>query len=192
MQDLAKAYGVSAIVNMQHHPWGNSYFRTQACGGGPYSSTTRHCWATTCVESSHPPADCFADLSTIVVQHGQTEYEVNRLQACAKSITADDEDWATRYWPYNVCIEEAYRTSASDSCAKAAGIPTDTLNACFQGAQGDAIMVAEAMATVDHAGTPTIMVNGKVISSASAVLREVCSAYLGPKPQGCRTKELCV
>lgn len=60
MSDLARADGVGAIIDMEHHPFGNSYFPTAACGGAPYDVDVRHCFEKRCAGKQTPPADCFA------------------------------------------------------------------------------------------------------------------------------------
>jgi len=179
--------GVASIVALSHHPFGNAYFATTACGGAPYNSSKRHCWAAACVESASPAADCFADQSTLVVQHGETEKDVNRLQACAHTLTAYDSDWTKRLWPFILCTETLYETKGVDSaqeCSKTAGLSYAALEACYVGAAGDAAVVREAKATIDHPGTPYVAVNGKE-TSVDQVIAEVCAAYTGPKPSGC-------
>ena len=140
------------IVNLQHHPWGNSYFPTARCGGNAtYDVAMRRCWAQQCVGSSSPAADCFSPLSAAVAQFGQEEYQVNRYQACAKLLTAADSCWATRYWPFAVCMErETWKanplsaSAAATQCASSHGIDGTQLESCFAvgSTTGDAAVVA--------------------------------------------------
>lgn len=129
---------------------------------------------------------CFADISSIVTQHGATEYAVNRMQSCAAALTASDELWSSRYWPFVVCIEEAFEVSALRKCAHSAGIAASSLEACYAAgsSQGDALVVDAAKKTFDHPGTPYLAVNGKSVES-SELVAAVCSAYTGKKPAGC-------
>ena len=86
MSELAAAEGVGAIVDMQHHPFGNSYFPTTACGGAPYDADIRHCFEKRCTGMATPPSDCFAaNVSDIVVQHGPQEAIFNRASRGAAS-----------------------------------------------------------------------------------------------------------
>ena len=176
---------------MQHHPFGNSYFPTSECGGAPYDADKRHCFEKRCAVQS-PPADCFtANMSAIVVQHGQAEYEFNRIQACAKDITVEQgEAWYTRYWTFVACVEDKYSSgigTAARACIGPANF-TDSevriLRGCFGTSRGDASVIREAKATIDHPGTPTVLVNGKT-SSPFRALKDICAAYQGPKPAGC-------
>jgi len=200
MARLSKASGVAAIVNLKFVPFGNSYFATDECGGGPYDSTTRHCWAKRCVADAAPPPDCFGHgkplASVIVTQHGFAEYQVNRYEACAWQRASERGigNWATRFWPYVVCLEEAFEKlgrnastaelhGASTACALVSGLAG--VEECFTGAEGDVLVRQRAAETVDHPGTPWITVNGRPTDPMN-VQAAVCAAYQGPKkPAGC-------
>jgi len=176
---------------MHHHPFGNAYFPTPECGGAPYNVPSRHCFEKRCAGLSSPPADCFvANMSQIVVQHGSREYQFNRIQACAQDFTVlKGEAWYTRYWPFVACVEDHYEEGigCAGKCAQAANFTsaeTRTLHECFGTPSGDSSVIREAKATVDHAGTPTVIVDGKM-SSPQAALADVCAAWKGPKPPGC-------
>jgi len=192
MSELAAAEGVGAIVDLQHHPFGNSYFPTPECGGSPYDADKRHCFEQRCAGQASAPADCFtANMSAIVVQHGVPEYQFNRMQACAKDITVlKGEAWYTRYWTFVACIEDKYSDgigAATRACIGPSNFTRrelDYLRSCFDTSSGDASVVREAKATIDHPGTPTVLVNGKA-SSPSGALKDVCAAYKGPPPAGC-------
>ena len=191
MSELAAAEGVGAIVDMQHHPFGNSYFPTTACGGAPYDADIRHCFEKRCTGMVTPPADCFAaNVSDIVVQHGPQEAIFNRAQACAKDITTEKgEAWYTRYWSFTACIEDHY--SEGIGCARECGVSANFtrdemsyLRSCIGTPAGDKSVIREAKATIDHPGTPTVLVDGKT-SSPSDALKDICAAYTGDKPAGC-------
>jgi len=187
-QTLAKDDGLAAIVALNHVPFGNSYFATQTCGGGPYDSDTRHCWAKACVGAANPADDCFQPISAIVAQHGAAEYKTNRGQAVAQSLTADTP-WNQKYWPFVVCSEKALEFGRDPdtflgSCATQAGIDATKFSALYGGAGGDALVVKMAKATFDHEGTPWILVNGQQTDPEDLV-QAVCDAYQGEKPSGC-------
>ena len=191
MSELAAAEGVGAIVDMQHHPFGNSYFPTTACGGAPYDADIRHCFEKRCTGMATPPSDCFAaNVSDIVVQHGPQEAIFNRAQACAKDITTEKgEAWYTRYWSFTACIEDHY--SEGIGCARECGVSANFtrdemsyLRSCIGTPAGDKSVIREAKATIDHPGTPTVLVDGKT-SSPSDALKDICAAYTGDKPAGC-------
>ena len=188
---MLMARGVAEIVDLRHHPFGNSYFPTAKCGGAPYDPDTRHCWAKECTSTDvSPPSDCFT--GTPVAQHGETEYDVDRVQACAQSLTTGDPSVTNRYWPFVVCTEKHYERkgeAAAHSCAKETGVDYARLNACYTGDAGDAAVAAQAKATIDHPGTPYIAVNGEAVQGDD-VLSAVCAAYKvlnvkGATPAGC-------
>jgi len=184
---------VGAITDMMHHPFGNNYFPTEACGGAPYDADKRHCFEQRCAGVDSPPADCFAaNVSEIVTQHGPQEYAVNRLQACAMDVTTErGEAWYTRYWSFVKCSEDEYDKTPeaiAASCSSGANftdLETAYIATCFGTSAGDASVLREAKATVDHAGTPTVLVDGKE-SSPDSALKDVCAVYTGVKPAGCK------
>jgi hypothetical protein len=188
---MSKLMAIGEIVDMQHHPWGNQYLPTSACGSGPYyDADNRHCFDQRCGKSN-PPSDCYAaPLSQLICQHGSQECAFNRLQACAKDFTVEaGEAWQSRYWPFVKCVEDGYSqgVSVATQCASSSGFngtETEYLNTCLETSAGDKSVLREAMATPDHAGTPTVLVNGQR-SSPNSALRDVCAAYTGPRPAGC-------
>lgn len=191
MSTLAAAEGVGEIVDMQHHPFGNNYFATPECGGAPYSVAKRQCFEKRCsTPDIPPPSDCFSNASGIVAQHGKQEYEFNRLQACAKDFTVErGQAWYERYWTFVVCVEDRYvqGIGCARECAGAANFTsgeTTYLLSCLESARGDASVAREARATIEHQGTPTVIVDGKQ-SSPYKALDDVCRAYTGAKPPGC-------
>jgi hypothetical protein len=193
MDALWKA--ASAIMNYDHLPFGNEYYATASCGGAPYDPDTRHCWAAKCVATPSPQADCFN--GTLVAQHGDKERDVNRMMACAKQL-AGPGDPLHIYWGFVVCMESAYETvgvEAYEFCGRVAQYDVAELGQCFKGPQGDRAVAAVAKRTVDHPGTPYVLVNGESVDPQDA-LRAVCDAYSGTKPAGCsqvkRPTDVCI
>lgn len=99
------------------------------------------------------------------------------------------EAWYTRYWAFAKCVEDHYDEGIG--CAKACALTanftsaeSDYVQKCLTTSSGDASVIREAKATVDHPGTPYIVVAGKM-SDPDSVLMDVCAAYTGPKPAGC-------
>lgn len=176
-----EADGVADIMELNQVPFGNNFFATTHCGAGPYSPTKRHCWAAMCTSSAPlPPADdCFS--GDIVTQHGDTEKNVNRMQACAKS---QNTTWL-EYFPFLTCMETAYSVTAATGCTKGTKIDPTKLQACYSGKDGDAAQVREAKQTIDHDGTPYTQINGKEFDRSSSLLSAICNAYTGAKPAGC-------
>lgn len=194
LNQLAGAVDIAKITDFHHVPFGNSYFPTAACGGAPYDPTKRQCFETRCAGIPEPPEECFAaNMSQIVTQHGPQEYAFNRLAACAKDVTVQKgEPWYTRYWSFIYCSEDKYSStpeSALASCATKSNFTVDDsayMSLCYGTPFGDASVLREAKATILHQGTPTVLVNGKD-TQVGDVLKAVCAAYAGPKPQGCLT-----
>ena len=84
VNDMLTAEGVAAIVDFQHHPFGNAYFPTKECGGtvGSYDSDVRHCWAKACIGVASPPTDCFSATVPVsqhnLFQKGQMQMKQTR------------------------------------------------------------------------------------------------------------------
>jgi len=189
VEPISKLMAIGEVVDMQHHPWGNQYFPTSACGGGPYDANVRHCFDQRCGKEN-APADCYtAPVSKVIVQHGPQEALFNRVQACAKDLTVlKGEAWYKRYWPFVKCVEDGYSqgTAIFDKCSSSGFSSEEVkyLHVCLTTSAGDASVVREAKATPDHEGTPTVLVNGK-LSSPENALKDACAAYKGTPPPGC-------
>lgn len=178
LDTMVRAVGSS--INVKQHPFGNSYYATDECGGAPYDSDVRHCWAAACVADSEPTTDCFT--GELVKQHGQSEGDVDRMEACAISVSAN---W-TQYWPFLVCMEAQYETmglNATARCSEAAALDAAKLNACYFSTAGDAAVLREAKATFDHPAAPSVYVAGALVEADDA-LATVCAA-LQDRPSGC-------
>jgi len=126
--------------------------------------------------------------SVVNLEHhafGNSYFEVAACQG--KGYPAVRHCWSKRYWPFVVCTEASYLegVGAAEGCANKAGLDFAALSACYSGADGDAAVVNEAKATVDHPGTPYITVGGEPVN-ADALLAAVCKAYVGPTPAGCK------
>lgn len=182
LNELVTTPGIAEIMDLEHHPWGNSYFKTERCGGHPYLSDTRRCWAALCVGVPNPPEECFH--GDIINQHGDLEGQVNRMDACAKRHA---EKWET-YWQFLLCMErdlDKLGLGASRRCAsEESHLDPDALEACYRSMEGDQALIVEANATIDHISVPYVAVNGQQVETES-VLEEVCLAYTGARPASC-------
>lgn len=193
---------LTGVIEVEHFPFGNNYFPTQACGGsdGLYNVTTRHCWAQTCVGTrtmkvKNPPSDCFT--GDIVQQHPPPEADVDRMEACAKELAGN---W-TQYWTFLECMEREYFNnyftgklsntveSLTQQCVAGTGLTYKTLDACYTGADGDAAVTKVAQASFDHDGVPVVYVNGKIVNPSnyqhSVLLGAICTELSDPKPDVC-------
>eukprot|EP00929_Paragymnodinium_shiwhaense_P063508 TRINITY_DN31716_c0_g1_i2.p1 TRINITY_DN31716_c0_g1~~TRINITY_DN31716_c0_g1_i2.p1 ORF type:complete len:324 (-),score=46.44 TRINITY_DN31716_c0_g1_i2:320-1291(-) len=196
LKHLFEADGIADIVDFKHNPFGNSYFETKACGGGPYEKPTRACWAKTCVDTKDkPPDDCFS--GAIVYQHGEEEGKAIRMQACAIA-AAGTSKWLD-YWSFLVCAEAKYDEGekAAQPCAKESGLDYGKISKCYKGKEGDAAVKSWAKQTSSHLGTPMLWINGEFFNLEDdtgrplpdeKVLNAVCEAYTGKKPPGCSQK----
>lgn len=188
---MLNATGVADIIDYSFYPWGNAYYATEACGKGPYASPERLCWFTRCMDPSPfvrwlygpRPKDCFGGTEAIVAQHGEREKHVNVLEACAVALYPA---WRV-YWPYAQCLEGAYDagSEAWGECATQARLDGALIDSCAAGPKGSEAAVAQAKATPDHTGVPYVLVDGKSVDPDS-LLEEVCVAYTGEKPEGCK------
>lgn len=138
--------------------------------------------------------DCFGP-GPIVTQHGPKEMESNKMQACAQKV-AGYNNWQP-YWPFLVCMESNYGSAFEDNtveiattCAEKEGSyyqdKVPELMACYFTSEGDDALVQMAKNTIDHPGTPTILVNGDspILSPYwdDAVAAAVCAQYTGDTP----------
>lgn len=185
-------------VHLEFHPFGNSYYATEACGGSansyPYASffhgynaTVRECWDNICgAAAAEPAADCFS--GQLLCQHGATDGLVTKAWACAKDLAGEA---TAGYMPFVQCTAHRFLgvTSAASlhqtlsECAEA----TPTLNkaellSCAAGPRGVELYNAEARATVPHAGVPYALVEGRAVDDTGCVacgdgiIQRVCEA----------------
>ena len=158
-----------------------------------YSADTRHCWANNCINTADPMDDCFGP-GSIVSQHGPKEIEYNMMQSCAQRVAGYD-NWRS-YWPFLVCTEANYGSPFDSNTVETAtkcveeedSYYQDRLNellACYENSDGREL-VTMAQNTFDHAGVPTILVNGNspmlLDFWVDAVAAEVCFEYGGSSP----------
>lgn len=179
---VLRAEGLKEIMDLSVYPFGNAYYATKECGKGPYDSNERHCWFNRCIAQQPAPDDCFP-ADGLVAQHGSQERDDNILEACAVKIYPD---WQTS-WPFIECMESKYQSKkALEVCAKKAGLDAEKIQACKNGPDGAAAEAEMAKATPDHPGVPWIIVDGKPLDNPSDLLKAICAAYTGDKPEGCK------
>eukprot|EP00435_Cladocopium_sp_Y103_P059802 s1013_g21.t1 len=174
---------VAAIMDIELYPFGNSYFLTSECqGGDEYDVKVRKCYNQLCgLDASDRPQDCFT--GNVVCQHGPLECKMDRYVACAKRLTNFEV-----FMAFTHCVEAGYGNQTEalvSSCAASSQIDAKALGQCFGGPQGDDAVKAQAMATPDHLGVPSILLNGKPVEEGKDLLKEVCKAYKGPTPKAC-------
>jgi len=183
VQKIVTDAGISAIVDFEFIPFGNSYSVTPGCGGeGNYNVDARHCFFKKCGKDSNHPDDCFT--GALVCQHGDAECQGNRYMACAKKVDSQ----VGKYMSFVHCLEAGFESLSEQmaaGCADTAGIDKAALSDCFNGDSGQAALIEEAKKTPDHEGVPWILVNGQSIDPPEGLVGAVCNAYTGPKPPGC-------
>mmetsp|Transcript_2977 Transcript_2977/g.10743 ORF Transcript_2977/g.10743 Transcript_2977/m.10743 type:complete len:174 (+) Transcript_2977:193-714(+) len=125
----------------------------------------------------------------ITCQHGPDECTLNKAQNCAIYYGETVDVW----WPFVLCTEDL-TTGGVDSIARCAdenpGLDTDTINTCYQGPEGDALLAQAGVVTDNldppHTGTPWIVLQGEPLADTSDITASVCEAYTGsPKPAAC-------
>jgi len=182
LDEVVKAPGMADIIQLVYHPFGNSFYATEACGGAPYTMDRRRCWARLCVGVERPPCDCFS--GDAISQHGEVERQVNRMEVCAKK---QAQNWQS-YWQFVVCMEREFEKQglgAAEQCVKeSCNLDLPQLRQCYDTAEGDAALADEARATFDHDTVPYIAVNGQQVRTEE-VLQQICAAYIGSKPAAC-------
>lgn len=188
VQQMLAADGVADIVDFDYIPFGNQFYNPiKECpkGDTSYSHDGCQCWMNAC-NGTKPAADCFSP-GTPVCQHGPTECQSNRIEACA--IHAAPDAWTD----FIFCFEVDHQSdpSAAQGCASKNGVDWSKMDACVKpGAAGDAVYAANAKKTLalepQHWFTPWFLMNGKpMMSNWSPLLSKVCAAYTGTKPPGC-------
>ena len=193
VNETVSAAGVRAIMDFEFVPWGNAYYaavtgnKTYDRGPGLTS------WLEQCGMGKAPgsvPADCWS--GPILCQHGPNECKGNLIEGCVMKLNPDN------YWNFIACYEAPPDPSRTDpsypdkmlkSCAAATGLdesaiakcvadPTMSLAVSNENAKKTAALVPA------HEGTPWVLINGKPFQGQS-LLKAVCAAYTGVKPQGC-------
>lgn len=137
--------------------------------------------------------------NTITSMHGTEEAQENLRQICIR------DEQQSKYWNYVSCyMKKATGTAAngmpygdSKTCQATAGIDTTKLNACVaDSARGLSYAKADfaAGAKLDVQGSPTLALNGAVISedafggrSADSMRNIICSSS-STEPDFCKTK----
>lgn len=191
LHQLLDAGFVDGVMNLNLHPFGNSYFVTSQCGGaGAYTSEARKCFDTSCgAGASSRPSDCFT--GEIVCQHGPAECQANFYSVCAKKVALGNRitmlKWA-------ICLAEGYSTdtaSLAQSCATSTGLSWDAINTCVSDQAGVVELVKqEALSTPLHDVVPKFNVAGQLLEENAQLLRSICAAYTGPKPAACTNESL--
>ncbi len=130
--------------------------------------------------------------SKVTCQHGENECIANSIEQCAQDIYPD---FATHY-EFIDCMENhgSQMLRYTESCAQKAGLDYSQIEACSNDADRVFKLQQKAadLTPSDHRYTPWIVVNNVLSKSdGDRLLEEVCAAYTGPKPAGCRKATTC-
>ena len=126
----------------------------------------------------------------ITCQHGPQECDLNIMQDCAIALSTGPEQWL----PFIHCLEGygVQQKAHVSKCATAVKLSLTSLNTCWQGEQGKALVLAAAKATPsDHQYVPWTTVNGVNAcdeTGCDGVLAAACKAYVaggGTAPAAC-------
>jgi len=158
-------------------PWGNAYFATKQCGGGPYSSVERACWYKKCInEQSDGKKDCF-DSEKVVYQHGKKEGDVDIYESCIKTLFG--LDYAVEF---TNCAEGPKMDDNSldakalmKTCAALVIPKVDfpAIDECFD-LQGRKLEIHNARNTPEHPGVPYVLIDGAPIEDFSQTKKAIC------------------
>jgi len=166
------------LVDYSMFPWGNAYFSTQTCGGGPYSPETRHCWYTNCVDVATPAdPDCFE--GEAVYQHGPSEGALDIYEACVINELGMDTgvEFAACIEGPNMELYDHNVTALVETCLSC-GHCLHKVNTCVSSKRGKELEVQMAKATPDHPGVPYIVVNGNPLDDDDVldIKKIICEA----------------
>jgi len=121
------------------------------------------------------------DGKTITAMHGEEEAKENLRQICIR------EEQPAKYWGYLACYMKAGDASG---CQTTAGVNSSTLNSCISN-PGKGVAYAqedfEASSNYDVSGSPTLALNGSIVSefdyggrTSNAVRSVVCAGFNSP------------
>lgn len=164
-------------------------------------------WNTSCVremvstfeEVPYGNAQTDPTSGQVTCQHGPTECTGNLLEACAVAQSGDGPEWLS----FITCMYSNFEAipQPAKGCAKAAGLSWTKLDACATGAEGAALIAANANRTdalnPPHQYVPWVVVDGKLVADPPTggpalddVVAAICAAYDGKaKPACCKGGE---
>lgn len=121
--------------------------------------------------------------------HGEPEVQGNKQQLCAMELAHSPAAWRR----FIACQNRKWRDIPAGwgPCADEAEIKRETLMACVEGAQGDALLRASMVRSAANKahGSPTILVAGQAYQgprTVKAFTRAVCNLAPTPPPAACQ------
>jgi len=123
----------------------------------------------------------------LTCQHGPDECTANSYEQCAIDAYPD---FATHY-PFVDCMEGhgSSMIRFASSCAKSANLDITVIEACVNDPDKSFALQQKfaGMTPSDHKYTPWVLVDDELSKSdGDKLLEEVCTAYKGTKPPGCK------
>jgi hypothetical protein len=184
-----------SVLNYTFLPFGNAYYPQTApdtgCGG----------WHNKCCDADNQPPECFE--GTISCQHGESECEADRWEACA-TVGFPGIITAKQSAEFAYCLESNninQYAKFAEICANTVGIDYEMLSECAMdgSAAGDQATVIVAQYTAEYqlmyplpdgspnswVGTPTVILNGATLRTTGNLLKQVCNAAGADAPPGC-------
>lgn len=139
----------------------------------------------------------FTALGKLECQHGEDECKADSWEQCAITLYPKFE----QHWPFYLCIEEASKSCGEgagtcvlgkiEGCATSSGLDYSKLSACT-GNKAEAKRLQHEFAKMtpaDHSYVPWVVVDGKLSKNSDKLIQQVCKAYKGTKPAGCKKAE---
>lgn len=128
--------------------------------------------------------------SKVSCQHGTNECTANSYEQCAMDVYSNFSD----HYPFIYCLEKKGSSMLryTSSCASEANLDINEIEKCVNDPDRSFALQQKYadLTPSNHRYTPWIVVDGTLSKSdGDRLLQEVCAAYTGTKPAGCRLAE---
>eukprot|EP00948_MAST-09A_sp_MAST-9A-sp1_P001893 g1893.t1 len=134
-------------------------------------------------------------LGSITCQHGEFECTGNAYENCVMNEL--NYEWS-KYSPFILCMEKEGDDMLKhvDECCAEVNVDATKMKECagipgVPGSEGKKLLEAAYRATGNHTYVPWFRINGEHVPTAeeskAAMLKEICGAIEGPKPDACRS-----
>lgn len=130
------------------------------------------------------------DPPTFECQHGDKECYGNKVELCSLAY------YPTKGLNMMNCMQKVrmFDDETINACAKEEGVEGAPIIECANGVEGNNLMLYAGDVTPKLTRVPSVLVNGKLYPDGENILKYVCDAYEGEKPESCKTnlRYLCV
>ena len=164
-----KAPGVSEITDLTIVPWGNAKLEPSGA---------------------------------VQCQHGANECIANTIECCGIALSNSTDQWFSFLRGFEAAYEPSWRSllggakkmeAAAATVAGSTALDADALKTCYTGPQGKKLSMQAYQDTKGlqppHQYTPWVTVDGTPGDmdkwNDDTLLKKICAAYTGTKPQGC-------